>query len=264
MTPFLLEHRNPAGDNFYTTRRGSTLAVVVHVTAGLQGLPTGADRSAEDTARYASTVADRQVSWHSGSDRDSFLQLLPDSYTAFQCHGYNSRTVGHEISKRDTTWGDESPLWVDPTLHEAAACLAPRTKALGIPIRHATKAELDHAIATDGPPVGFVSHADLDPTRRRDPGKDFPWGKFLALFAAPPTDRILRLGFRGPDVRNVQHGLNLLGNHLVEDGIWKPADAQITRIFRDHRGLPVLDTFDLDCWAAIRKDIARMARQLTA
>lgn len=180
---YLLDHRNPHGDHFYETRRGSVLACVIHVTAGLQGEPTGVDRSAEQTAKYAATT-DRAVSWHSGSDRDSSLLLLPDSYTAFHVKGYNSRTIGHEISKRDTTWADEDPGWVTHTLEHAAACLRPRLLALKIPLRIATKDELDRAIATNGKPVGLIGHAPLDPTRRTDPGQDFPWARFLSLLTA--------------------------------------------------------------------------------
>lgn len=185
---WLLDRPNPHGQHFYPTRRGSVLACVVHVTAGLQGAPTGVDSSAEQTALYAATT-DREVSWHSGSDRDSFLQLLPDGYTAWQCQGYNSRTIGHEISKRDVSWADEDPRWVTETLQLAAACLRPRLAALRIPIRRATRAELDRAIATNGPPVGLIGHSELDPTRRTDPGRDFPWGRFLTLLkpSPPPT-----------------------------------------------------------------------------
>lgn len=180
MTYYLLDNPNPNGPNYYKTRRGSVLACVVHVTAGLQDTDGGPDSSAEKTARYAATT-DRAVSWHSSSDSDSNFLLLPDSYTAFQCVGYNSRTIGHEISKTDVVWGDENPEWVKRTLFNAAESLRPRLKTLGIPLRHATKAELDHAIAVNGKPVGLVAHSDLDPTRRRDPGADFPWTRFLNL-----------------------------------------------------------------------------------
>lgn len=173
----------PGGHHFYTSRRRKVKAIVVHCTAGLEDM-VGADNSAEATARYASTT-DRKASWHSGSDADSFVKLLPASYTAWHCINYNSSTYGHEISKRDMTWADEPAEWVERTLTVAARGLAPIAASLGVPIRRCTKAELDRAIATDGPPVGFIAHMTLDPRRRRDPGKDFPWQRFLGLMRPP-------------------------------------------------------------------------------
>lgn len=181
---YLLDHPNPNGRHYYTSRRGPLLAIVVHVTAGLQDQDLqGVDISAEAAARYAASTV-REVSWHSGSDSDSFVKLLPASYTAWHVHGYNSATYGHEISKLDVTWSDEPPRWVVATLEQAAAGLAPVARAYGIPVRQATRAELDRAIATGGPPVGFIGHEPLDPDRRRDPGRDFPWTRFLDLVRA--------------------------------------------------------------------------------
>lgn len=188
MTPtgfYLLDHPNPHGDHFHRSRQGSLLGLVVHITAGLEDLDGVDDQSAEKTAAYAAGT-DRAVSWHSGSDTDSALDLLPWSFTAFQVQGYNSRTVGHEISKTSPDWRTADPAWIDRTLRRAAKHLAPRLLAFGIPIRHATKAELDHAIATNGKPVGLIGHFELDDDRRQDPGQvgpidTFPWSRFLAL-----------------------------------------------------------------------------------
>lgn len=186
---FLLDHPNPhhtaATPHWHTTRPGSVLAIVVHITAGLEDLDGHADQSAEATGRFAATT-DRPVSWHSGSDADSAFDLLPAAFTAFQVRGYNSRTYGHEISKHDPDWRHAPPVWAQATLRVAARHLGPRARQLGVPIRHATRAELDHAIATGGPAVGFIGHDVLDPTRRRDPGRvggidTFPWEAFLAL-----------------------------------------------------------------------------------
>lgn len=185
---YLLENKNPNGDHFYTTRRGRVLAIVVHITAGLEDLDATDDMSAEQTARYAATT-DRAVSWHSGSDADSALDLLPDTYTAFQCQGYNSTTYGHEISKRHTDWRWMPEPWRTRTLTVAARHLAPKAAVLGVPRRHATRVELDRAIASGGAPVGFVGHWELDPSRRSDPGlvgrlDTFPWTEFFALMGA--------------------------------------------------------------------------------
>ena len=188
MTYYLLDHPNPhhrdGSWHWYTTRQRPVLAVVLHITAGLEDQDMiGPDHSAESTARYAATT-DRRVSWHRGADSDGWLQLLPDGYTAFHVRGYNSSTVGLEISKRDTTWGDEPPAWVDATIGHAADACRSWVADHGVPLRKATPAELDAAIAHydrtgEARPVGFIYHEDLDPTRRRDPGDDFPFHQFL-------------------------------------------------------------------------------------
>lgn len=202
---YLLDHPNPNGPRFYKTRKNPVLACVVHVTAGLQGKPDATDTSAEKTAKYASTT-DRKVSWHSGSDTDSQFLLLPDAYTAFQCQGYNSQTIGHEISKTDVSWADEKPEWVTETLNEAAKCLRPRLLKLGIPFVKITKRQLDAG------KKGLVSHSDLDPSRRRDPGPDFPWDRFIKLLGTGIAQGDRWLGLKSPamnghDVGNVQDAL---------------------------------------------------------
>lgn len=181
---YLLDHPNPHGDHFYRTRTSPLVAIVVHITAGLEDLDAWADVSAENTARYAATT-ERKVSWHSGSDADSVVQLLPPSYTAWHVAGYNSGTYGHEISKRTTDWNSAPEPWLGRTLAQAAAHLGPLAELLRIPRRLATRAELDLALRT-GRPCGFVSHWQLDPARRSDPGlyrgaDTFPWTRFFAL-----------------------------------------------------------------------------------
>jgi hypothetical protein len=216
---YLIDNPNPYGNHFYPTRRGSVLAIVVHITAGLEDLDAAADNSAEATARYAATTS-RKVSWHSGSDTDSAFNLLPASYTAFQVVDYNSRTYGHEISKRNTDWrpGSVSELWVNRTLTQAAVHLGPIARALGVPFRHASKAELDAAIRGGGKPVGFVGHHQLDEDRRDDPGMvdkvgdTFPWARFLNLAAGNPED----------DMPYSKEELNLIIRDAVADEMETP------------------------------------------
>ena len=183
--PYLLAHPNPHGPHYYTSRRGRILAIVVHVTAGLEDLDATDDHSAERTARYAATT-ERRVSWHSGSDTDSAFDLLPDDYTAFHVRGYNSTTLGHEISKKHTDWHSVSRRFRDASLLQAARHLGPKAAKHGIPFRVASLVELDRAIANNGDPVGFIGHHTLDPSRRTDPGlvgtrDTFPWHEFLEL-----------------------------------------------------------------------------------
>jgi hypothetical protein len=169
---YLLDHRKKAA-NWYTSRRDPLRVIVVHITAGLEDLD-GPDASADQTAKYAATT-DRKVSWHSGSDSDSFLRLLPASYTAWHCQGFNSESYGHEISKATTRWARMPKAWTDRTLANTAAALAPIVRDHNIPLRRLTRAQVQSGQR------GFAAHADLDPDRRTDPGNDFPWARLFDL-----------------------------------------------------------------------------------
>lgn len=188
----LFDSPNPHGDHFYDTRIEPLLAMVMHITAGLEDLDTVDDHSAENTAEYCRTT-DREVSWHSGSDTDSIVYLLPPECTAWHATSYNSCTYGHEQSKRHTDWRTMSVSWVAKTLRNAAKAVAPIVARYGIPIRKATRAELDRERANyragrPWKPVGFISHAELQPEDRTDPGlvgsiDTYPWGQFLGYVA---------------------------------------------------------------------------------
>lgn len=174
---YLLDNKNPNGPHYYTSRRSPLLHIVLHITAGLEDLDGVNDQSAERTARYATTTT-RPVSWHAGADADSFLYLLPANYTAFHCKGFNSSGYGLEISKRTARWAGMPADWVEKTLRNAAKALAPIVRKYGIPLRRLTKAQ---ALAGE---KGFLYHADADPTRRVDPGADFPLSRLFALIRA--------------------------------------------------------------------------------
>jgi hypothetical protein len=183
----LLDDPNPNGDHFYPTRNRKLLAIVMHITAGLEDLDGVDDHSAENTAQYCRTTS-TEVSWHSGSDTDTWVTLLPATYTAWHASAYNSPTYGHEISKKHTDWRTMSDRWVASTLFVAAAGLKSVAQAYGIPLRKATRAELDREIAKGaaGTPVGFISHSEVQPADRTDPGwvngvDTFPWARFFAL-----------------------------------------------------------------------------------
>lgn len=234
MSYFLIDNVNPntVGPNgkphFYLRRNRPVLAIVIHVTAGLEGLAGVEDLSAEQTARYAATT-DRQVSWHSGSDTDTAIQLLPASATALHVKGYNSSTYGHEISKRNTNWLTASPQWVADTLANAAEHLRAAASDHRIPARRCSKEELDDAIATfdrsgKTQPVGFIGHHELDPTRRTDPGlvgdvDTFPWANFLKRVIGKPTSAPLE-DEMALIVRNAA------GKALLTDLLWsRPINA---------------------------------------
>ena len=172
---YLLDNPNPYGDHFYRSRVSTLRVIVLHITAGLEDIDLiGPDASAEQTARYCATT-DREVSWHAGADSDSHLHLLPPAYTAWHASDYNSLSWGLEISKRDTSWSDEPKAWVEATLKNAAAACRPIAKGYNIPHQLLTRAQVDDGMS------GFTYHMWLDPTRRSDPGADFPIDRFFEL-----------------------------------------------------------------------------------
>jgi N-acetylmuramoyl-L-alanine amidase len=180
---------NPAR-HYYPTRRGPILGIVLHVTAGAQDLDmVGDDGSAWSTIRY-SQATDRPSSYHGIVDSDTIVDTLPDSFTAFGATGYNSRCLHLEIANLDATWVGKPAAWVDATLRNAAAWCRPRVARYGLPARLSSKTQVDAALAA-GRPFGFTYHSWLDPARRRDPGKDFPWQQFAGYLT--PSIQALKL-----------------------------------------------------------------------
>lgn len=167
---------------YYATRRtptGVVLGIVLHVTAGLQDLGmVGVDDSAEATNRWGATRNRGKSSWHCCVDTDSIAPALPDTYTAWHVVGYNGPTWGLEISNLDARWDNKPDAWVEATLRNAAAAAAPIVKKYDLPLRLATRAEVDRALAA-GKPFGFSYHMWLNPETRRDPGSTFPWHRFI-------------------------------------------------------------------------------------
>lgn len=262
---YLLDRRNPHGDRFYTSRREPLLAIVVHVTAGAEDLDTINDLSAENVAAYAATT-DRQVSWHTGSDADSWVDLLPSEYTAWHASDYNSCTHGHEISKRTTDWRNVPAVWVDKTLRMAA--LGPngqsglRAIALkyGIPLRWATKAELDaqranYRAGRPWKPVGFITHAEVQWSDRRDPGYITEGGRVIDTF---PRDRFMGLLNLEDDVsaQDVWYGVRIGfpgEKYTAPPAEWVPSiDKHISTVrFQD---LPALRALMQQVLAAVTND----------
>lgn len=79
--------------------------------------------------------------------------------------------------------------------------------------------------------------------------------------AGKPVDRFLRLTnpqMRGQDVKNIQHALNVAGNHLAEDGVYGLKTGQTVNLFNHNHHIK--DAHGADArgvvpgtWATLRK-----------
>jgi hypothetical protein len=171
---FLLKHPNPNApvrtNNkrgwYHPTRQQPISGIVVHTAEALNG---------PGTAMYLSTV-DRPASAHVIADATGIIKLLPDSYTAFHAAGGNGRGLGIEIEYYADNWGS-NPTLEEALLRTASAWCGMKAAAYGIPAVRLTAEEWAAGSR------GFVAHGDLDPSRRRDPGRQFPWDDFLQRVA---------------------------------------------------------------------------------
>ena len=225
----------PAGQHYTGRKNGPALGIVLHVTAGLQDTGmTGTDESMEGTIKWA--LGRRpEVSWHAGTDSDGVELCLPDWYTAWHAKGYNSRTIGIEISNLDARWDNKPKAWIDATLRNTARVAAAYCKKYGFPLTLSTKSQVDAAQAA-GRKFGFTYHSYTSPTTRRDPGATFPWARFIGMVreemnvASPAPAPEPNPEPNAPAPKNV----------LVVDGNWGPKTTTQFQKVMKAMGYPII------------------------
>ena len=232
MSYFLLENQNPHatrrsdGRRFHghSVRRNKVRVIVVHTAENLPDI-SGEDMGAENVARFLSTT-DRAASYHTVVDADSTVRLLPTSYTAFGVRSFNSPALHLSFATRAAEWATLPQDRVNAAIRNGAIEAKRWVDDFDIPtVRiNVTEAHSGH--------TGFVSHAQMDPTRRSDPGADFPWDLFMTLISGDPPppaatpqpdDGTLVFGNVGAEVEDLQRFLAANGSpRLKVDGIFGP------------------------------------------
>lgn len=184
MSYYLLDHPNPNGPFYYTQRKtckhgkNQPHLIVIH-TAENKADTIPADEGAEAVAKYASTTT-RQVSWHYTVDSDSIVAMLPDEYVAFHASSYNTCALGVEQAVQAALWPQYTYEYRTAVIRNAAHVVRGWQHKYGIPNRRITRAQADAGEA------GIISHAELDPDRRSDPGVSYPWYYLLDQTGAIP------------------------------------------------------------------------------
>lgn len=123
-------------------------------------------------------------SYHSVVDSDSVVDVGRYEWEMFhEGTGGNRWSLGLSFACRAAEWPNLPDRWVDSAIRNGAleaammAAWVKQTVGVTVPARRITPAQY-----RSGQP-GFISHAELDPGRRSDPGAAFPWNTFLERFA---------------------------------------------------------------------------------
>lgn len=174
----------PARDQYRSPRRKRPTGLTVIHTAESVMDSLGPDTGAEDVAAFIRRRSDAG-SYHDLVDSDSVIQLVRYEDEAYQDGtGSNPFALSISFALKTTDWVKLSPEKRAAFLRQGAVAFARQQawlRANGYPttpLRRITKAQSDAGEA------GFISHAERDPARRTDPGRDFPWGEFFAACRA--------------------------------------------------------------------------------
>lgn len=172
----------PARSQYRHPRRADPSGVIAMHTAENTPDFVAFDGGAEAVANFIRT-RDTPGSYCDLVDSDSCMHLVRYLDEAFHDGtGTNPHSYGLSIATRADVWPFAPQAWRDGAIEQAAQAAGRYAHWLrdrsGIVIP-AVRITADQARART---PGFVTHALLDPTRRSDPGRDFPWAQFLTRY----------------------------------------------------------------------------------
>lgn len=215
----------------YPRRNGGIKAVTcigVHTTQNDLWTP------ALNVAKWQAYTAPAPSSYHALVDPRSIVRTLEDVAVAFHIVGLNTRSLGLSFTTRAHRWGQD-PKGDRAMLERGAQVARGWVKAHSIPLRWLTLTQAKAGTR------GFIRHSVADPSRRSDPGRNFPHALFFSLIEGRSngTMRVLQLQDpyqRGGDVRAWQKDLSTwlvkVGRPSIpEDGVYGPTTEAATIYF---------------------------------
>lgn len=181
MAVYLKDHP-PVRRQYREPRREDPSGVIAVHTAENTPDWVAFDGGAEAVARFIQSRTDAG-SYHTLADSDSRIRMVEFDDEAFHdATGTNPHSFGISAATRADVWPLAPQAWRDGCVEQMAQGAAEYARwvksnySIVIPPDRITEDEARARVP------GFVSHAQLDPGRRTDPGKDFPWSQFLARF----------------------------------------------------------------------------------
>jgi N-acetyl-anhydromuramyl-L-alanine amidase AmpD len=219
----------------YPSRNSSITCIVLHTTENEPG-----NGVAMNVARWQASTAPAPSSYHKIVDTHNIIQTVSDNHTAFHAVGFNSRGLGVSFATRAVRWGQNAAN--DTRMLERGAwVVAQWCKLHNIPVRTITRTQGVNGVR------GIITHAAVDPTRRSDPGANFPMARFLNLVRQYMDDRrdYITVGDVGPEVRSWQQDLQRWDSAALPifgaDSDFGDETRQWTLQFLDNQGLSVSD-----------------------
>lgn len=184
---YLFDNPNPHLRQWSTRTLPPSGVVVVHTAENTPDY-VALDGGAEAVARFIATRKD-SGSYHTLCDSDSRIRMVDFQWAAWHDGtGTNHHSVGISAATRADTWPLAPAVWRDGCIEQMAQAAAEYARWLYgyngtvIPARRITEKQAREKVP------GFISHGELDPGRRSDPGAHYPWVTFLARYAELTRD----------------------------------------------------------------------------
>lgn len=252
--------------NHYYGRRQPLKWIVWHSTESAEVRGGAYNVGAGWFAKKASKVSAHIVVDDGADPRypDGVVECVKPGDTAWHATSANAGGYGIEIVGRAAQSGGD---WSDPyslaAIRNACHWVNSNPSLAAIPRRWLTDAQLRNGER------GMIPHSQVSRVlggTHTDPGPGFPYAYVMEQLGAgiasvPPeapavARTTLRMGYNGASVKRLQSELNRVFpsySHLVVDGDFGPATAEVTEEFQRRSGLTADGVVGPMTWAALAK-----------